>query len=118
MSTNTTTTETLILHAAGIDRLGIVSDVTGLVIDAGGNVGESTAGRLGANYFSLMMLVEIPCHSKESLQQQIRQLPDLESAVFTVNPVEKPERTVEIGCRYNMPPHTISSHIILLNRFW
>lgn len=43
----------------GIDRPGIVSDVTKVVIDGGGNVGESHSQLLGG-HFSLMMLVEIP----------------------------------------------------------
>ena len=47
-----------IIHAAGADPLGIVTDVTAFVTEAGGNVGESVAGRLGFHYFSLMMLVD------------------------------------------------------------
>lgn len=74
----------MIINAAGRDRLGIVSDVTKLVIEHNGNVGESVAGRLGPNYFSLMMLVSIPTDSVESLQRQVQKLPDLHSAVFSV----------------------------------
>ena len=40
-----------LIQAAGIDRLGIVSHVTSLVTEAGGNMGESEAGRLGPSYF-------------------------------------------------------------------
>lgn len=75
----------MIINAAGVDRLGIVSDVTGLVIQSGGNVGESVAGRLGTSYFSLMMLVTVPNDRRNALQEQILQLPDLSSAVFTVD---------------------------------
>lgn len=73
------------MNAAGLDRLGIVSDVTGLVIDHGGNVGESVAGRLGSSYFSLMMLVTVPEERRESLQEQILAVPDLHAAVFLVD---------------------------------
>jgi len=48
-----------ILNALGIDRPGIVSDVTKIVTDVGGNVGESRAVKLG-NHFSMMMLVTVP----------------------------------------------------------
>jgi predicted amino acid-binding ACT domain protein len=82
-----------------LDRLGIVSDVTGVVIDAGGNVGTSVAGRLGPSYFSLMMLVDgVPAAHVASLQARIRALPDLESAVFSVNPVEKSHPPPLVGC--------------------
>lgn len=74
----------MIINAAGKDRLGIVSDVTKLVIDHNGNVGESVAGRLGPNYFSLMMLVSVPTEAVESLQNEVQKLPDLHSAVFSV----------------------------------
>lgn len=74
----------MIINAAGKDRLGIVSDVTKLVIEHNGNVGESVAGRLGPNYFSLMMLVSIPSESVQSLQHEVQKLPDLHSAVFSV----------------------------------
>jgi len=90
----------LIINAAGADRVGIVSDVTGLVIEAGGNVGESVAGRLGPDYFSLMMLVSVPSDQRDALQAQIRTVPDLESAIFTVQPPTGGVSAVapQIGC--------------------
>jgi predicted amino acid-binding ACT domain protein len=96
-------TSHLIINAAGLDRLGIVSDVTGLVIAHGGNVGESVAGRLGASYFSLMMLVSVPEASRDALQHAVLSVPDLSSAVFTVDNVttgalvDKPKPV--IGCK-------------------
>jgi glycine cleavage system transcriptional repressor len=83
--------------------LGIVSDVTGLVIQHGGNVGESVAARLGSQYFSLMMLVTVPESAKEALQHDILAVPDLSSAVFAVDAAaaasHKP--TPQIGCAYS-----------------
>jgi glycine cleavage system regulatory protein len=93
----------LIINAAGVDRLGIVSDVTGAVIEVGGNVGESVAGRLGPSYFSLMMLVSVPADQRDALQARVRTLPDLESAVFTVQPTNRTSSTKahpQIGCEY------------------
>jgi glycine cleavage system transcriptional repressor len=87
----------LIINAVGVDRLGIVSDITGLVIDAGGNVGESVAGRLGS-HFSLMMLVEVPAPEVDDLKQRILTLPDMSATVFPASEkrVESPPR---IGCK-------------------
>ena len=70
----------LIINAVGTDRLGIVHDMTKEVIDAGGNVGASQAAKLG-NYFSLMMLVEVPSGEVESLQESLKQMPDLSASV-------------------------------------
>ena len=61
----------MIINAVGTDRLGIVSDMTKYVTDVGGNVGESQAAKLG-NYFSLMMLVQIPQDKTESLLDQLK----------------------------------------------
>ena len=91
----------MIINAAGLDRLGIVSDVTGLVIAHGGNVGESVAGRLSSSYFSLMMLVSVPDDKRDDLQRDILAVPDLRSAVFVIDPngasTAKPAPT--IGCK-------------------
>ena len=81
---STPPSSSLIIHAAGADRLGIVADVTALATGAAGNVGESVAGRLGLHYFSLMMLVDnIPLAQQTHLQAQICNVPELKSAVFS-----------------------------------
>eukprot|EP00550_Attheya_septentrionalis_P003796 CAMPEP_0198285488 /NCGR_PEP_ID=MMETSP1449-20131203/4743_1 /TAXON_ID=420275 /ORGANISM="Attheya septentrionalis, Strain CCMP2084" /LENGTH=235 /DNA_ID=CAMNT_0043982897 /DNA_START=64 /DNA_END=768 /DNA_ORIENTATION=- len=49
----------LMINTLGPDRLGIVSDMTKLVTDVGGSVGESQATKLGS-YFSLTMQVSVP----------------------------------------------------------
>jgi len=60
----------VVINTVGIDRPGIVADVTRIVTVNGGNVGESRAQLLGG-YFSLMMLVEIAESSIEDLQRQL-----------------------------------------------
>ena len=78
-----------------------MSDVTGLVIAHGGNVGESVAGRLSSSYFSLMMLVSVPDENRDALQRDVLAVPDLRSAVFVIDPnataAAKPTPT--IGCK-------------------
>lgn len=93
--------QSLILHAAGVDRLGIVSDVTKVVIGQGGNIGASVAGRLGKNYFSLMMLVD-NVENTDELKNLITAIPDLESAVFSVDPSAPEAVPPKLACRYHM----------------
>jgi glycine cleavage system transcriptional repressor len=49
----------LMINTLGPDRLGIVSDMTKLITDVGGSVGESQATKLGS-YFLLTMQVSVP----------------------------------------------------------
>ncbi|CAJ1932051.1 unnamed protein product [Cylindrotheca closterium] len=74
-------TKNLIINAVGSDRTGIVSDMTKHVTDAGGNVGESKAARLG-KYFSLMMVVNIPEEHVSKLNAQLETMHDLNATVF------------------------------------
>lgn len=60
----------MVIHSIGEDRPGIVADVTRIVTDKGGNVGESRAQLLGG-HFSLMMLVEIAENKVKDLQDQL-----------------------------------------------
>ena len=92
--------ESMIINAVGTDRLGIVSDMTKYVTDVGGNVGESQAAKLG-NYFSLMMLVQIPQDKTESLLDQLKGMEDLTASVHHVSPSEEKKDVPmhpQIGC--------------------
>jgi glycine cleavage system transcriptional repressor len=60
----------VVIHSIGKDRPGIVADVTRIVTDKGGNVGESRAQLLGG-HFSLMMLVEIAEKEVKTLEEQL-----------------------------------------------
>ena len=59
LTTSSTQTQTVLITAVGLDRVGIVHDLTKAVIEVGGNVGSSQAATLG-NYFSFLMLVHVP----------------------------------------------------------
>ena len=60
----------IVIHSIGEDRPGIVADVTRIVTDKGGNVGESRAQLLGG-HFSLMMQVDIAEKDVGDLQDQL-----------------------------------------------
>jgi len=90
----------LIINAVGTDRLGIVSDMTKHVTGVGGNVGESQASKLG-NYFSLMMLVNVPEGQVVALVDQLEELEDITASVHMVKDDAKtqPVSTAAIGCK-------------------
>jgi glycine cleavage system regulatory protein len=59
----------------------MVSDISGQVIQNGGNVADSAASKLG-QYFSLMMLVDLPDHKTDALKESLAAMPDISAAVF------------------------------------
>jgi glycine cleavage system transcriptional repressor len=97
LSTTTSSQAHLIINVVGEDRLGIVSDIAGLVIGAGGNVGDSQAAKLGS-HFSLMMVVSVPRTSLDELREQLAGMSDMNAAVFEADGKEVP--TPQIGCTY------------------
>jgi glycine cleavage system transcriptional repressor len=82
----------MIINAVGLDRLGIVSDMTKHVIDVGGNVGESQASKLG-KHFSLMMLIEIPDDQVETLNDNLSSMSDLNASVYNIKEGESGSRS-------------------------
>jgi glycine cleavage system transcriptional repressor len=88
----------LIINAVGSDRLGIVSDMTKYVTDAGGNVGESQAAKLGS-YFSLMMMVSVPEEKVDSLVDQLHTMTDINASVYVAHEDSKAtSASPKIGC--------------------
>jgi len=91
----------LVINAVGTDRLGIVHDMTKEVIDAGGNVGASQAAKLG-QYFSLMMLVEVPSTEVDALKTSLQQMPDLSASVCLTKENEKGNITFASSSSYTI----------------
>ena len=98
-STTSSSVVDLVINAVGMDRVGIVSDVTGLVIEAGGNVGDSQAAKLGS-HFGLMMEVTLPRDKLDSLKAQLEAMPGMNAAVYE-DPVSDASATTQIGCEYD-----------------
>lgn len=61
----------VVINAVGIDRPGIVADVTRVVAEKGGNIGESQAQLLGG-HFSVLMHVEISSSELENLRATLQ----------------------------------------------
>lgn len=76
--------EHIIVNAVGPDRVGIVSGLTKLVVDKGGNVGESQASKLGS-HFGLMMLVSVPKASSSELQNAVKGIEGMSTTCFVTD---------------------------------
>jgi glycine cleavage system transcriptional repressor len=63
----------LVLTLTGPDRIGIVEDVTGLLVARGGNVEISRMARLGGE-FAILMLVSVPSEQVPGLESDLERL--------------------------------------------
>lgn len=93
---STSDKEFLVLNAVGPDRPGIVSEMTKLVVDHGGNVGESQASRLGS-HFGLMMLVTIPKSQSSALQTAVVDMPGMSTTCYVTGDPDAVEVTPKVG---------------------
>ena len=62
-----------VLTLTGPDRIGIVDEVTGLLLDRGGNVETSRMARLGGE-FAVLMLVSMPTEPFSGLDEALEAL--------------------------------------------
>ena len=95
------------MNAVGPDRPGIVSDLTKLVVDQGGNVGGSRAQKLGS-HFGLIMLVSIPKNNSMKLQEAVKSVSDMTTSCYITNDPNKTEVTPSVGCRFHKNENSFS----------
>lgn len=86
----------MVVNAVGADRPGIVSEVTHHVVEAGGNVGESQAAKLG-HHFSLMMLLSIPTEKTDSLKERMYGIRGINASIFETTSPAAANPTPSIG---------------------
>jgi glycine cleavage system transcriptional repressor len=86
----------LVVNAVGLDRPGIVSDMTKVVTDANGSVGESRALKLG-DHFTLMMLCSVPGSNEEKFRQVLDRVKDLHVTTFKTRDPETLELSQKVG---------------------
>lgn len=65
--------KTFVLTLTGPDRIGFVEDVTGMLLERGGNVETSRMARLGGE-FAILMLVSMPSDKFTSLEEVLESL--------------------------------------------
>ncbi len=63
----------IVLTLTGTDRVGIVEEVTQLLLDLGGNVETSRMARLGGE-FAILMLVSLPVAQLATLDKDVEKL--------------------------------------------
>lgn len=63
----------IVLSAVGTDRAGIVDDITGVILDCGGNIDESRMTTLGAE-FAVLMLISGNWHTLSKLEKALDKL--------------------------------------------
>lgn len=89
----------MIVNAVGMDRPGIVSDVTKYVTDSGGNVGQSQAAKLG-DYFSIMMQIQVPSQELQQLKENLMNMPDMNASIFEIQGSAPSSSTARVACKY------------------
>lgn len=72
----------LVMTVTGNDRIGIVEEVTGLVLSFQGNVDASKMARLGGE-FAMLMLVSVPAKQFEPFREAVRALREKDYKVST-----------------------------------
>ena len=89
----------LAVTALGADRPGIIARVTGVLLDHGGNLADSTMTILGGQ-FAIVLLVETEAHAPELESDLIAATADLGLVVAV--------RSVGLGSATSPPTHMLS----------
>lgn len=83
-------TKRVLLTGVGKERLGLLTDLSGIIFSEEGNIQESCMSKLAGD-FALMMLLELPEERLASLQLKLmRNLPNLNLAIRDVH--EEPHK--------------------------
>lgn len=85
----------VILTLTGADRIGIVEELTRILLERDGNVETSRMARLGGE-FAVLMLVSLPEARQEDLRQGLEGLASL-GYKLTITPTERPYAEVPPG---------------------
>jgi len=80
----------------GADRPGIVKDITSIVVQLGGNIGESRSQLLGG-HFSSLLLVEICSTNIHVLREKLQTIADLDISCFDAVDPQRVEVRPKIG---------------------
>ena len=74
--------QNLVMTVTGNDRIGIVEEITGLVLSFEGNVEASKMARLGGE-FAMLMLVSVPAKRFDAFREAVRGLREKDYKVST-----------------------------------
>ena len=74
----------LFLNTYGIDKPGLISDISQLIFSVNGNIIESKMVRV-ENIFTIVISCEIPPKNKSLLQDKIKSIKDLHTTIDTLD---------------------------------
>ena len=94
--------ELIVISAIGSDRIGLVADVSRIILDCGGNVLESRMTALG-NEFAILLLVSGHWHTLTKLENEFKKLSDAASLTISVR------RTIERSPRPNTLTYSVDA---------
>ena len=83
-------TEKIIINAFGIDKPGIVSNISGLIANSNGNILTSKMVRV-ETMFTIIMIISISKKNKNHLIKKINNIKDLKSFVRNIEPFNTPD---------------------------
>ena len=104
-------TDYAVLTAMGADRIGIVEDLTAIIVDLGCNINESRMAVLGGE-FAVIMLIEGPARGIESLLSGSMKISADVGLGISVKPTVRPARSFE-GRPYLVESSSLDSPGIL-----
>jgi glycine cleavage system transcriptional repressor len=87
----------IVLTLTGTDRVGIVDEITQLLLKLGGNIETSRMARLGGE-FAILMLVSLPADQSVALDQAISELA-ARGYTVTTTPTEQTYAQAHAGWR-------------------
>lgn len=89
-------TRRILLTGVGEDRIGIITDLSGMIFSEHGNIKESCMSKLAGD-FALMMLLEVPEERLASLQLKLmRNLASLNLTIRDVHEQQQRESITEV----------------------
>ncbi len=73
----------IVLSAVGSDRPGVVKDISGAILECGGNIEESRMAALGAE-FAVLMLISGNWHTLTKLEKALDELKQKDDLTITI----------------------------------
>jgi glycine cleavage system transcriptional repressor len=81
-------TQLIVLSAIGTDRMGVVQDITKVILACGGNIEESRMTSLGSE-FAMLMLVSGNWHTLGKLERELDKLRDSGNLTFAIRKTDE-----------------------------
>lgn len=81
----------IVISAIGTDRAGVVHDLTGVILDCGGNIVESRMSTLGRE-FAMLLLISGNWHTLNKLETELGKLKERANLTVSIRPTGEGEQ--------------------------